>query len=165
MAGKRNEHTFTKGDPRAIAAGRKSKRGPLMRTGLQKILEMAVVPKGVDRLMKQLGLKQNPENIAMALNMVLVAQGLNGNMSAIKEINERIDGRVGLTLEEDETEVSLIFTIKKDGHAAAQDRKAAAIARLDGKKPPKPKATKKKKAVAKKTRKRTTKKKSKRKKK
>jgi len=153
---KKSSGSFTKGDTRAKEANAKAHEAKAenkrpsanMRNSLDNILTMPVVPKSVTKLMHQMGIEENPENLIDAVNLALVARALSGNIPAIKEINDRIDGRTSLLLEEDETEYSMVFKVRKTGNRA-ETRKQQAQDKLDGKK--KKEAPDKKKKTTKRT--------------
>ena len=120
------KHRFTKNDNRASEAGKKSTHGPLMQTSLLKILKLKGKPtKARKELLKYLGLTESPKNLIDVVNMSLISKAIEGNVHAIKEINERTDGRVAMLLEENEEEISLVFKIKKDTKGRAKKRKTA----------------------------------------
>lgn len=137
---KKTAGSFTKNDKRASKAGSKSQKvqaenkrpSANMRASLDNILTMPVIPPSVEKLMKQMGIQESPENIIDAVNLALVARALGGHIPAIKEINDRIDGRTSLLLEEDETEYSMIFKLRKTGDRA-EVRKKQAQDKLDSK--------------------------------
>lgn len=105
---------------------------PTMTESLQAILDLPSVPPSIHQILKHLGIKKKPKNVADALNMVAVAQALNGSFSHYKEIFDRIDGRPISALEETDDEISLIFKVKKKS-ARVDKRKQAVKARLDEK--------------------------------
>lgn len=93
---KKTAGSFTKNDKRASKAGSKSQKvqaenkrpSANMRASLDNILTMPVIPPSVEKLMKQMGIQESPENIIDAVNLALVARALGGHIPAIKEINE-----------------------------------------------------------------------------
>ena len=113
---------FTKNDSRASDAGKKSKRGPSLTTSLQNVLDAKAPIKKLNQIRKEIGLapvKSTKLTVAdmVALNITRLAisggRYLQGDVTALKEIYDRIDGRTSIAIDEDEDEISMIFKIKK----------------------------------------------------
>lgn len=111
---------FTKNDldKRASKAGKKSTHGVSVVTSLKKLLQLPASFKITKSFLKKLGLSATTERyqkkqLVDLINLALIAQAINGNIPAIKEINDRIDGRTGLTIQEEDGEISLVFKVKK----------------------------------------------------
>ena len=86
--------------------------------------------------MKELGLREQPNTIRELVMLGNVAEAVKGNPALFKEFIEREDGKVGLSLEEDEEAVSFIFKVKKDttGKAAKNKKRAEAMLKKTKKK-------------------------------
>lgn len=113
---------FTTNDNRASEAGKKSKRGPSLTTSLQNVLDSKAPIKKLNEIRKKIGLAPVKSTILkvadlVALNIARLALSggrySEGDVTAIKEIYDRIDGRTSIAIDEDEEEISMIFKIKK----------------------------------------------------
>ena len=90
-----NERTrFKKKDKRTSDAGKKGKRGLSMKNSLLRILELEPSTDSIDELQKTLGITLTAKQLADLLSASLVKEALAGNIAALKEINDRVDGRV-----------------------------------------------------------------------
>ncbi len=110
MANNQNLTPFKKGSKEAREAGAKGKRGPSIRTSLLRILEQNLTKKQLNELydqtveqIKSNGRKFNTgvksKRIIDQINSVLVARALTGDMAAIKEVNDRTDGKSPQSIE------------------------------------------------------------------
>lgn len=114
----RSSGTFTTEDNRASEASKKQKRGISMRDSLLKILEVTttkeiITEKKAKEIIQKAGFKDNKKTLGDIVNLSLFAQAVQGNTIAIKEINERIDGKAGLREGDEPEEIELIFKIKE----------------------------------------------------
>ena len=90
----RSSSTFDKKDKRAKDAAKKQKRGVSMKNSLLRILELEPSTESIEELQKILGITLTAKQLADLLSATLVKEGLAGNIAALKEINDRVDGRV-----------------------------------------------------------------------
>lgn len=93
MANRNPQNQFKKGAEKTIAAGKKSKRGLSMTTLLLKALEKNPDKLTKEWLEKETGRKITGGNYAKLIAQTHVVESLQGNMTAIKEIYDRVDGK------------------------------------------------------------------------
>ena len=103
MAGTKNLTPFTKGDNRASEAGKKSKRVISMSTILKKYLDNKPIKATKEQLEKTLNRKLTNKNYAELIIESHMFEAVAGNVPAIKEIYDRIDGKVKQEIEVDAT--------------------------------------------------------------
>ena len=65
-----------------------------MKNSLLRILELEPSTESIEELQKILGITLTAKQLADLLSATLVKEGLAGNIAALKEINDRVDGRV-----------------------------------------------------------------------
>lgn len=84
---------FTKYDNRASIAAKKQKRGPSMKASLAKILNEKAPDKIVKKIEASLGIKLTAKQNLDIVNRILLTEACRGSVPAIREINDRIDGK------------------------------------------------------------------------
>ena len=94
MAREKTSGSFKEGEKRAKDAGKKGKRGVSMKKSLLRILELEPSTQNIKELEEKLGVEISATQIADLLNATLVKEALAGSIPALKEISDRIDGRV-----------------------------------------------------------------------
>lgn len=97
--GRENLKPFKKGDPRTIAAAKKSKRRPSMVGALIKELDKKPVKAVIDMIAEQHGVKITGKDYAELVAKVELIEMLKGNVQAIKNARDQVDGKAKETVE------------------------------------------------------------------
>ncbi len=100
-----------------------------MAESLDRILSLPAIPQSIIQMMDHLEIEANPKNLQDCINLVAVAQAVNGSYPHYKEILDRKEGKVGEAKPEVADEASLIIKVKKKS-VRVEKRKAKIVKSL-----------------------------------
>ncbi len=109
----KSPHELTKED--LSKGGKKSRRGPALSTLYKMVLDEKVPAKKVEELEKRLGKKLSKKQNSYIIAAALIQKAAEGDVPAIKELNDRTEGKAKQPIELD---VSGSISILIDGSEA-----------------------------------------------
>lgn len=108
------KNNFADDPKRASEAGKKSKRGPDMKKYLERILEEKAPAAIISQFEEKLGYKPKIKHMIEFASAALILEAIKGNVSAYKEIADRISGKSGNSISIDsDSDDQLTVTITK----------------------------------------------------